>query len=673
MLLNRGLGARGSGKNCWGVTGVPRDLLARDADPLYVGGMRCWWSVTLGSAFLWTLPWAGCSVDEAGYDFTNAGAPGISGSGGSGGSGGKGLTGGRSASGSSSFGGNSTGGRVSQAAGGGMAGSTEFDPGGTASGGTSSGGTEGTEPPIGTGGGETLPPIMGSCEADQVENCGDCGQRACDSTTLEWGPCVGDGSQQGCWETAEGEALPGEMPEAPRGKCTAGVQTCQAEGDWSACTGAVAPAAKDDCDVAGDDSDCDEMPNDGCTCTPGTMRACGKNDGNCQQGMQTCTDNTWGLCEGEIAQQAADSCLVTGDDANCNNEENEGCACVGDDPNACNDNVTCTDNVCNNGVCSNPVSAGFCRIGGTCYAHNAKAPGNPCQFCDANVNRTGWSNSPSTVTCDDNLWCNGADVCSAGSCAHEFTTNRCTATGDCALSVCDEQRDSCFRPNTFACSSTVQTRCSSTTACSGDVQTRTVQTFCTGNSAACNGTPTDPAWTTSSNCNANQVCTQSGSNYSCTDKLGCGSSWCAKSSGGLCWTTSDPGARTPEGAAQFCSTQTIGGVTWRLASIHDYLALSLGCNGTTGMPKTGQSNCVYVGDQFLDCNACPRSMGPGVGGCYWPSGMGACDVSASMNGGYWTSTQDGIPTVFDPGEGHGGYYPTTIATFQSRCVTNNPN
>ncbi len=155
--------------------------------------------------------------------------------------------------------------------------------------------------------------------------------------------------------------------------------------------------------------------------------------------------------------------------------ENENCACVADNASACNDSVACTDNVCTNGVCTNPVSAGFCRIGGSCYAHNAQEPGNPCHFCDANANRTGWSNSASSVSCDDGLWCNGTDICSGGACTHQFTSNRCTATGPCALSVCDEARDSCFQPNTFVCSSSAETRCSST-ACSGDIQTRTVET-----------------------------------------------------------------------------------------------------------------------------------------------------------------------------------------------------
>jgi len=632
------------------------------------------------------LPWTGCAVDRGGYDFSNdAGAAGLSG-----GSGGKGgATGGRASAGNT-FGGNSFGARASQNGGGsgdsgGMAGSSDVDPGGV-----SSGGTDGPEPPEGSGGTETNarggmgglpePPIMGSCEAGETEACGSCGERTCDAATLEWGECLGDGSQRACWETPEGEALPGEMPEEPKGACIAGVQTCQAEGDWSPCTGAVAPAAQDDCDVAGDDSDCDEMPNDGCTCSPGQERVCGKNDGNCQTGMQTCTANAWGPCEGEITPQAADSCLVTGDDANCNGMENETCMCVADDPNACNDNVACTDNVCNNGVCSNPVSAGFCRIGGVCYAHNAKAPGNPCQFCDANANQTAWSNSPSSVSCDDGLWCNGADTCSAGACVHEFTGNRCTATGPCALSTCDEARDSCFRPNTFACSSTVESRCVS--GCGGDHQERTVTRNCSGSANTCNGATTNGAWANATSCNTDQTCSQSGSSFSCTLTLGCGSTWCdTRQIGGsdLCWTTTDAPARNMTDAEDYCEALVVGGKSdWRLPTVSEYLRVGTGCDGSKadannyGTARAGALTCrpdPEQPNQLIDCNPCRNASAPN-NGCYWEAGLGKCSTTSSAQGGYWSSfnTSGQIPVGYDPAEGHAFFYPTHTAEFTFRCV-----
>lgn len=608
---------------------------------------------------------AGCSVEEARYSFGNdAGASSV---GGTSGAAGKAAAAGRGSTPTPAGGtGNGFGGALASAGSAGNAARGGVNGQGAAS---AIGGTNTSPTGAGTAGATTPPSPTGSCVAGTMEPCGDCGTRVCDSFRLEWNACIGDGTRQDCWETPEGAPLPGEKPTEPKGKCTVGAQICQSDGTWSACTGAVAPAASDDCNVAGDDSNCSGMPNDGCNCGPGMMRACGTNEGNCQQGTQVCTANTWGPCEGEVKPLASDSCLVTGDDANCNNLPNEGCLCVADNPMACNDNVSCTDNVCMNGVCSNPTSAGFCRIGGQCYADGAQEPGNPCHFCDADVNRSAWSNSPSTVKCDDGQWCNGNDVCSAGSCTHEFTSNRCTASGPCALSVCDEARDSCFRPNTFDCSSNVETRCSSS-ACSSDVQNRTVARKCSGSSAACDGATSTGSWTTSTDCSNDQVCQASGSNYSCANRLGCGSTWC---NGSLCWTTTNPGKRTAAAAATYCTNLTVAGESnWRIASIYDYFSILTGCNGTTGTARAGAGTCRFSDNQFVDCMACPSDGGPGNSGCYWPAAMGACDTSDSATAGYWSAQPSGaIPLGFDPDSGNGFFYPTVDAEFQFRCVTDN--
>jgi hypothetical protein len=632
--------------------------------------MTRWCARTLLGVTLGFVLGSGCSVDDDRYNFGDeAGAAGVAGarSPGASGAAGKGATGGRGSTQPTAGGfASGVGGSFAAAGSGGNA-----APGGVNGQGAVSalGGTNANPNPVAGTAGTNPPAATGVCVAGNTEPCGDCGTRTCDSVRLDWNACIGTGIQQDCWETPEGAALPGEMPTVPKGKCTVGGQTCQADGTWSACTGAVAPAASDDCSVAGDDSNCSGMPNDGCNCSPGMMRACGTDAGNCQQGQQVCTANTWGPCLDEVKPLANDSCLVTGDDATCNGLPNEACLCVADNPMACNDNVACTDNVCTNGVCSNPTSAGFCRIGGQCYPDGASEPGNPCRFCDADVNRTGWSNSPSTVKCDDGQWCNGNDVCSAGSCTHEFTTNRCTASGPCALSACDEARDSCFRPNTFDCSSNVETRCASS-SCGADVQNRTIARKCSGSSAACDGATSTGSWTTSTDCSNDQVCQASGSNYSCAAKLGCGSTWC---NGALCWTTTNPGKRTAPAAATFCANLTLAGESnWRIATIFEYFSILNGCDGRTGTARSGAGTCRFVDNQFVDCTACPSDGGPGNSGCYWPAAMGTCDTSDSATAGYWSAQPSGaIPLGFDPDSGNGFFYPTVDAAFQFRCVTDN--
>jgi hypothetical protein len=69
--------------------------------------------------------------------------------------------------------------------------------------------------------------------------------------------------------------------------------------------------------------------------------------------------------------------------------------------------------------------------------------GNPCtdEVCnDAESglgDSSGCSHDPNTNTCDDGLFCNGADTCAAGSCRHEG--NPCTL----CVESCDESADSC--------------------------------------------------------------------------------------------------------------------------------------------------------------------------------------------------------------------------------------
>src|SRR6185503_21157619 len=108
----------------------------------------------------------------------------------------------------------------------------------------------------------------------------------------------------------EGSALTPQRPATVSGNCRFGSQACSPDGSWTACSGAVGPQARDRCDVAADDADCDGIPNEGCACIDGNERPCGSNTGNCQQGTQTCAGQVWGSCEGETARQQFDSCAI---------------------------------------------------------------------------------------------------------------------------------------------------------------------------------------------------------------------------------------------------------------------------------------------------------------------------------------------------------------------------
>lgn len=77
----------------------------------------------------------------------------------------------------------------------------------------------------------------------------------------------------------------------------------------------------------------------------------------------------------------------------------------------CNDNNPCTTDICTNNVCTNTV-----MTNGT--------------------------------SCDDNLWCNGKDMCLNGQCQH--LGNPCSRGAVCS-NVCDEDSNSCITPKGTSC------------------------------------------------------------------------------------------------------------------------------------------------------------------------------------------------------------------------------
>lgn len=120
----------------------------------------------------------------------------------------------------------------------------------------------------------------------------------------------------------------------PLGACQGGTQTCD-DGNWGACLGQVLPSP----DVCGDantgngiDEDCDGALDEECGCSDLSVQECYGGPagtagvGPCVTGEQTCTDNAWGECVGQVLPTAE----ICGDgiDQNCNGST--------DDPIVCN-------------------------------------------------------------------------------------------------------------------------------------------------------------------------------------------------------------------------------------------------------------------------------------------------------------------------------------------------
>jgi len=139
----------------------------------------------------------------------------------------------------------------------------------------------------------------------------------------------------------------------PVGACQYGKRSCK-DGAWGKCTGAIEPKPKDTCQPD-DDSDCDGQRNEDCACVDGERRACGTDVGACQAGTQTCSAAKWSAtCVGAVMPMAQDTCDM-GNDNNCNDKPNEGCACINQTTS------TCGKVLMAKGVCAN--RAVTCKAG----------------------------------------------------------------------------------------------------------------------------------------------------------------------------------------------------------------------------------------------------------------------------------------------------------------------
>lgn len=116
------------------------------------------------------------------------------------------------------------------------------------------------------------------------------------------------------------------------------------------------------------------------------------------------------------------------------------------DGGACaDDNESCTQDICANGVCEHPVANNSCMINNTCYAAGASDPISPCMQCNPAISKTAFSAATAGAICDDSLFCTTGETCNAMGQCMGAPRDCSSVNGACVATVeCNETTDQCL-------------------------------------------------------------------------------------------------------------------------------------------------------------------------------------------------------------------------------------
>jgi hypothetical protein len=380
-------------------------------------------------------------------------------------------------------------------------------------------------------------------------------------------PCV-PGTTESCYASADGVAYEGKPPEGQT-TCRLGERKCQDDTTWGVCIGAIAPEATDTCD-AGNDANCNGVPNEGCACADGDKRDCGSDVGNCKKGSQTCQGMVWGACAGEVVAAATDTCDAD-DDANCNGTVNDGCTCVNGTVKPCGTDT----GPCEKGTvtCVNGVYPETCEGGVKPAAADTCEPGNDAD-CDGTANEGCACTGSTQYDCgvDTGACSKGKQTCSGGtlgSCMGGVTpktNDTCLAADDANDTNCNGiYRDGCVCVATDPANPCGDSGCGSQTcngstgkwnACTGDQKTLRCNPNSPDNKQICGA---NGAWVASA-CPAGSVCRNNGADCKLIDGQSCAASGdCAGGSCGSFYLDADQdGYRANGTVAKFCGAAKTG-------------------------------------------------------------------------------------------------------------------